>query len=107
VQGFLDSGNQLTDEVSGLPVVIVVSQKIKSTVKEKVAQSLFDKTDCIKNAHYVSFSTLAGGRQKMFVFEADDFFVGDRRMDVMLGLAESTAPIKGECDVLLNAKMGL
>ena len=107
LQGFLDSGNMLEDEASGLPVVIIVSQKIKAAVKEKVAEILLNKTDGIKNAHYISFSTLAGGRQKMFVFAADGFFVGDRQFDVVLGLAESNAPIKGECDVLLNAKMGL
>ena len=107
LQGFLDSGNQLADDASGLPVVIVVSQKKKNLVKEKVAESLDTKNDCIKNAHYITFSTLAGGKQKMFTFAPESFFVGDRQFDVVLGLAESTAPIKGECDVLLNANMSL
>lgn len=100
-KGFLDSGNQLCDDQSGLPVVIVTSQKLQKFFGDKIADQLLSKCGLLKNPHYTKFATLSGGVQKMIVFGIDGFFVDNKEYDVMIGLGNKSA---FDCDLLLNAK---
>ena len=107
LKGFLDSGNRLTDDKTGFPVAIVLSEELKNTVKQKVAESLLYDKKIVKNAHYLSFSTVAGGVNKMFVFCPDVFEVNGKKTDAVLGVYDKKVSAKDEFDLLLNGKMDI
>jgi len=106
-KGFLDSGNQLCDSQSNLPVVIVTSTQLKSFFSEKIAQGLVSKTNLPPNFHYINFSTLSDTNQKMMVFCADSIIVDGKKHDVLIGLLQKKVFFGEDCDLLLNAKMSL
>lgn len=103
-KGFLDSGNQLCDNQSGLPVVIVTSQKLKAFFANKLV-AVDGEDSLLKNVHYVKFATLAGGVQKMIAFGVDRVEIDKKCYDVLIALSKQKVCF--DCDLLLNAKMGL
>lgn len=91
-KAFLDSGNRLYDDKSGLPVVIVGAGTLaKALGDEQMSNLLLGKTSGFDGAHYVDYSTV-GGKSKLFVFRPDELvvYVADKKniiSDVMLGVA--------------------
>ena len=103
-KGFLDSGNSLCDNQTGLPVVIVTSKKMKEFFAYQLSH-LVDKTCLLKQVHYISFGTLSGDTQKMLVFMADRVEVAGCEKQVMIGIANKK--ISFAYDLLLNVNMGI
>ena len=103
-KGFLDSGNSLFDNQTGLPVVIVTSKKMKEFFADKLSDFV-DKTCLLKQVHYINFGTLSGDAQKMLVFMADRVEVDGREKQVMIGIA--TKKVSFAYDLLLNVNMDI
>ena len=104
VKGFLDSGNRLCDVQTGLPVVIVTSQKLKKFFANKLS-CIANKTSLLKNVRYTKFATLSGGVQKMLVFDVDKVIIGGCERQVAIGIANKQ--IGFGYDLLLNGNMQL
>ena len=91
-RAFLDSGNRLYDDSSGLPVVIVAMSTLQKTLTDsQVTQLLLGNTKTIKGSHYIEFGTVSG-KSKLLVFRPDELvvYIGDKKniiSDVMLGVA--------------------
>lgn len=90
-QAFLDSGNRLYDDKSGLPIVIAtISTLSKILDDDKMTQLITGKPKEFTNAHYVECNTV-GGKSKMLVFRPESLVVynEDKKNiinDVMLGV---------------------
>ncbi|MCI9031698.1 MAG: sigma-E processing peptidase SpoIIGA [Clostridia bacterium] len=91
-KAFLDSGNRLYDDKSGLPVVIASAGTLaKALGDDQMSNLLLGKTSGFAGAHYVEYLTV-GGKSKLFVFRPDELvvYVEDKKniiSDVMLGVA--------------------
>lgn len=90
-KAFLDSGNRLYDDKSGLPIVIAgIKTLSKALSDEQMTQLVTGKTKGFKDAHYVDCNSV-GGKSKLMVFRPDEVVVyeGDKANiinDVMLGV---------------------
>ncbi len=91
-KAFLDSGNRLYDDKSGLPVVIASAGTLAKALGDEQMSALFlGKTKGFDEAHYVDYKTVSG-KSKLFVFRPDELvvYVADKKniiSDVMLGVA--------------------
>lgn len=86
-QGFLDTGNSLTNS-EGKPVVVVGSGELKKWFKpSQLLCLLMRKFDALnlKNAEVIAVKSLAG-RQNMLVFDAEDCSFGQRKVEVAVGV---------------------
>ena len=101
-KGFLDSGNQLCDEKTGLPVVITTSKQSHLFFSNLLAQGVSLKKSLLKDPRYILVSTLTGNK-KMLVFGVDKFVANGKEYSVLIGLGGKTCCF--DCDLLLNAKM--
>ena len=101
-KGFLDSGNQLCDTKTGLPVVITTSKQSHLFFSNLLAQGVSAKKPLLKDPRYIEVATLAGNK-KMLVFGVDKFVANERVYSVLIALGEKTGCF--DCDLLLNAKM--
>ena len=102
-KGFLDSGNCLCDDQSGLPVVIVTSQKLKKFFADKIS-CFVDKQSILKQMHYIKFATLSG-EQKMLVFKVDGVEINNKEQKVVVGVPNKQVGVG--YDLLLNVNMCL
>lgn len=94
LRGFIDTGNRLYDDKSGLPVVVVSAKSIEEMFSDEEIKLLFlGKGELIqKKAHYVNYGALDGKRRKILLLEPDEFilYLGDKGnifYDVMVGVA--------------------
>lgn len=93
VEGFLDSGNMLYDEITKKPIMLVdfdVFHKFYSDISFlHILTKAFDESK-IKNGHYVKVNSLSAGKS-MLVFSVDEALVGEKRRikEPMLGLSLS------------------
>jgi len=101
-KGFLDSGNQLCDTTTGLPVVITTSKQSHTFFSALLAEGVSSKQPLLKGPKYVQVSTLSGNK-KMLVFGVDKFVADGKEYSVLVGLGDKTCCF--DCDLLLNAKM--
>ncbi|MBR2029378.1 MAG: sigma-E processing peptidase SpoIIGA [Clostridia bacterium] len=101
-KGFLDSGNQLCDTATGLPVVITTSKQSHLFFSALLAESVSSKQPLLKDPRYIRVSTLTGNK-KMLVFGVDKFVADGKERAVLIGLGDKTCCF--DCDLLLNAKM--
>ena len=93
---FIDSGNQLYDTGSGLPVIIVentiLMRLLKNTLTDMIGPDSKDKPKSIlQNSHYIEYSTLSGKKTRLLVFRPDKLVIysgGQANIiyDVMVGL---------------------
>ena len=93
---FIDTGNQLYDAQSGLPVIIVEStilmRLLKNTLPNILNVNAKEKPkSSLKNGHYIEYSTLNGRNTKLLVFKPDKlliYFKGQANIiyDVMVGV---------------------
>ena len=69
---FIDTGNKLIDQKTGLPVIIVSLNALeKYFTKNELESLVLDKSSVFKNVHTTPFSTVAGDKRNMIVFEAE------------------------------------
>jgi stage II sporulation protein GA (sporulation sigma-E factor processing peptidase) len=93
---FIDTGNQLYDSQSGLPVIIVESailmRLLKNTLTNVLSFNAKDKPESVlKNGRYIEYSTLNGKNTRLLVFKPDKlviYFKGQANIiyDVMAGV---------------------
>lgn len=93
---FIDSGNQLYDSGSGLPVVIVESTLLIGLLKNTLSNLLnYDAKEgpksTLKNGHYIEYSTLNGKNTRLLVFRPDKLVIYSQGQaniiyDVMIGI---------------------
>ena len=102
-KGFLDSGNGLCDDQSGLPVIIVTSQKLKKFFAEKIS-CFVDNSSMVRQMHYLNFATLSG-EQKMLVFKVDRVEINNKEQQVVVGMPNKQ--LSFGYDLLLNVNMRL
>jgi len=74
---FIDSGNQLYDAESGLPVIIVESTILNRLLKNTLCDILNRATpkNTLKNGHYIEYSTLNGKNTRLLVFKPDKLVI--------------------------------
>jgi len=104
-KGFLDSGNFLLDDKSGLPVVVISSKlTLKILSQEQLILIAAEKGEQIEeNARYLNISTI-GKNSKLLIIKPKKFkvYLDNRKniyRDVMLGLSLSEI---GQADALLS-----
>ena len=102
-KGFLDSGNGLCDNQTGLPVIIVTSKKLKKFFADKIS-CFVDKSSVLKQMHYIKFATLSG-EQKMLVFKVDRVEINNKEQQVVVGMPNKQ--LSFGYDLLLNVNMRL
>lgn len=106
-KAFLDSGNRLYDDVSGLPIVIVGIKTLSAVLTdEQMTQLVTGKAKEFKSAHYVECNCL-GGKSKILVFRPDGLVVynEDKKNiinDVMLGVVFKRLADIEEYGLILN-----
>lgn len=87
--GYLDTGNRLQDDVSGLPIVVVSKQSLfknlNKETKEKIENCNFDKK---QNAHFVEAQS-ATGKSKMLVFRPEFLMVANQKKNALIGICET------------------
>ena len=101
-KGFLDSGNQLCDVKTGLPVVITTSKQSRAFFADLLAKGVSAKKPLLKDPRYIEVSTLTGNKN-MLVFGVDKFVANGQESCVLIALGENNGCF--DCDLLLNAKM--
>lgn len=81
---YLDSGNFLQDDLTGLPIVIIDYHIFLHLTGIKL-NDLFEQKYHLKNSHYVDYDAL-GTIQKMLVFEIDSVEIEGEEARCLLGL---------------------
>ena len=89
--------------MTGLPVVIVTSERLCGFFSDTMADEFVDKKGLLKNPRYISFATLSGNSKKMLVFEVEKMLIDNVEYKVVVGLGAKSCAF--DCDLLLNAKM--
>lgn len=94
IRVYLDSGNLLQDDKSGLPILIVNFNTFEKIFIDKV--NIFDyltqKLDKKIKGHYIVYRTLSG-TDKMFVCKIDKISIKNtfkKEINVLLGLGKNT-----------------
>lgn len=110
--GFIDSGNRLFDNVTGLPVIIVSSKVLKQILSaEMLTEIYFNKGDSkkLKNAHFIQFATLSGESKPMLVFKPSKCYFSYKGKvvlsNVMVGVTTKSFSDVASYDALLHPSM--
>ena len=107
VNGFLDSGNRLTDSKTEMPIVIMSADLLeKWFTKEQCLKLLLGKTEGmgLANPHFIKVNSV-GGKCNMLVFEAQGFSIKDetdKAHRVCLGITYKKFRDVFDAKVLLN-----
>jgi sigma-E processing peptidase SpoIIGA len=93
---FIDSGNQLYDKSTGLPVIIVESTILLRLLKNSLIDiigrnSAENYKSTLQNSHYIEYSALNGGKTRLLVFKPDKLVIYSKGQaniiyDVMAGV---------------------
>ena len=108
LNGFIDTGNRLFDSVSGLPIVVVRASKIMEcfTDEQLCAMVVGGKVSVGRKSHYITYTTVAGGNNRMLLIEPDFFRVKTKRgydnKSVMVGISFSPIRDDDRCDAILH-----
>jgi|GEM_PF-2893664 len=81
---YLDSGNFLEDNLTGLPIVIVDYNVFFHLSGCRIEDLLINKCN-LKNSHYINYSTISGS-EKMLVFDIDRVEIDGQEKKCHLGL---------------------
>ncbi len=104
---FLDSGNQLSDPVTGCPVSLINFKVFTSIFSEIGLEDVLRRSDKIQKlplAHYINLSTLSAD-DKILVFQADKLCIGTNIIQKpVLGLCLKGFSQLGS-DVILNSSV--
>ncbi len=99
--GFLDTGNRLTDTPTGLPVVVVNLQAIKKYLSSTMYADILFATNASRNfnsVHKLHYATVSG-TSYMTVFVPSDFVVSGKHVKVAVGVSTQNCT---DHDALLN-----
>ena len=107
IKAYLDSGNLLQDDETGLPILIINFETFTKLFGDKITVMDFlqKKLDQKIKGRYISFSTV-GGEAKMFVCNIDKVSTleknkQERPINVLLGITNNYFKNK-ECEALLS-----
>ena len=111
--GFIDSGNRLFDNKTGLPVIIVSKYVLKHVLTKEILEQIEEnKTNPnkkIKFAHFITYSTLAGQTKPMLVFSPNRLeyeYKGKKiKSEAMVGVANYEFSDSIHYDALLHPSM--
>jgi stage II sporulation protein GA (sporulation sigma-E factor processing peptidase) len=96
VKGFLDSGNQLHDPMSGKPV---------SVLDKTIATEMLVETK-LENTRYIPYRTIGERERVMLIFVAEKMNVyAERKYTIerpIIGISEERISASGEYEILLN-----
>ncbi len=105
LNALLDSGNALTDPVSGLPVSIislpVFLQMFPEISADQILQSKLEQ--CV-HGHYINCQTV-NGKSQLFVFQPDKMQINGTTVDSLLGVSPQNFGNQ-KYDAILNIKLG-
>ncbi len=88
IKAYLDSGNLLQDEKTGLPILIVNYATLEKLYRNKitVVDYLQQKLDKKLGGRYIDYETV-GGKSKMFVCKIDQVIMSTgEKIEVMIGV---------------------
>lgn len=107
-RAFLDTGNRLYDEVSGLPIIVLnIKMALEILDSGKLAALLENRGEEIsKDAHYIKYNTVGSKTNKILVLKPDEIrlYLGkDEHIikDVVVGLSMSKFSDAIEYDMIL------
>jgi len=111
--GFIDSGNRVFDNKTGLPVMIVSKMALKNILPQnlldKIEENKTNPNRVLKNAHFIEYSTLSGNARPMLVFAPTSLeweYKGKTiKSKVMVGVADYTFCDSVKYDALLHPSM--
>ncbi len=108
-KGFLDTGNRLYDEKTGLPVVVLnLNAALQLLDSDKLSAILNKRGEEISNgAHYIEYSTVGGKSNKILVLKPQELrlYFGQtehRIKDVMIGISFSKFGDSTDYDIILH-----
>ena len=112
-KGFLDSGNKLNDNKTGLPVVIISFNALEKYFSKDVLENLIlehGKSSDFKNVHLVPYNTISGEAKKMVVFQADKMVINSGKNEYitnrfMIGVSYKVFNDAVSYDLLLNVSL--
>jgi hypothetical protein len=87
VKGFIDTGNRLTDNRSGRPVMVI-------------SRDLYCEM-LVPDGEYINVATASGGG-KMLTITPTDFYVAGKPQDVLLGVSTKNFRDYTKYDILLQ-----
>lgn len=82
-KAFLDSGNFLSDPITGKPVCLINYKAFSTLFKEIDIEDVLKKNEKLKKlkfAHFISFNTL-NSKDKILVFQADSLKIGQKSFE--------------------------
>ncbi len=99
IKGFIDTGNGLSDPVSGDPICIID----KSTAKK-----LLEK-ETVKNIRYIPYRTIGNAEGVLPIIRVDRLRIcGEQTCEIkqpLLGISEEKVSIRGEYEMILNPNL--
>lgn len=108
-KGFLDTGNRLYDEKTGLPVVVLNAKAALQLLDTDKLSAILNKRgeEISDGAHYIDYSTVGGKSNKILVLKPQEIrlYFGQtehRIKDVMIGISFSKFGDSTEYDVILH-----
>ena len=111
--GFIDSGNRIFDNKTGLPVIIVSKHALKDILPQdfinKMEENKTNPSRVLKNAHFIQYSTLSGTARPMLVFKPNclEYYYDGKIINskVMVGVADYTFSDSAKYEALLHPSM--
>lgn len=104
-KAFLDSGNFLSDPITGKPVCLINFRAFSTLFSEIELEDILRKNDKLKKlkfAHYINFNTL-NAHDKILVFQVDEMKIGDKTFErPTLGLSLKNFNQTFGTDVILH-----
>ena len=108
-KGFLDTGNRLYDEKTGLPIVVLNAKAALTLLDSDKLSAILNKhgEEISGDAHYIDYSTVGGKNNKILVLKPDEIrlYFGQTEhkiKDVMIGISFSKFGDLTEYDVILH-----
>ena len=84
--GYLDSGNRLEDDVSGLPIVVVSKETLGKNFKSGLETLSASQTKAMR-PHYIVASS-ATGQGKMLVLKPEYISIANEKKNALIGITE-------------------
>ncbi len=107
LRGMLDTGNRLFDSQSGLPVVVIKASVLPDKIPPYAFDALFRPRGEQRRLRCMTYSTVAGGVNKMPLLSPSRFAVRidgeERECDVVLGVSFLGFP--SEYDLILHPSL--
>ena len=104
-KAFLDSGNFLSDPITGKPVCLINFKAFSTLFSEIGIEDILRKNDKVKKlkfAHYINFNTL-NAHDKILVFQVDEMKIGAKSFErPTLGLSLKNFNQTFGTDVILH-----